>query len=277
MALSTKVSSEIAHAVITTDSDNVSVEDREDWNAWLQALGAFLVYVATWGLLSAYGSYEKYYQTVMLVSTSSTAIAWIGTLQGVILILGGVVTGPIYDRGYIRELMITGTVTTVFGVMMLSLSHEYYQILLAQGICLGIGSAILYVPSISLIASRFQRHRPLAMFLATSGTAVGGIIYPIIFSQLQPKLGFGWATRVLGFVTLVELLIAMAIMLPATKAKRSNKFRSLLDPTAFRDPAFMAFCVALFLMWIAYWVPSSYSQPFPNSKQGQAPVWPFTF
>lgn len=87
--------------------------------------------------------------------------------------MGGVVTGPIFDRGYIRELLITGTVVTVLGVMMLSLAREYYQILLAQGLCVGIGSAILYVPSISLVASRFQRYRPLAVFVATSGTAVG--------------------------------------------------------------------------------------------------------
>lgn len=38
------------------------------------------------GLLSAYGSYEKYYETTLLSSSPSTTIAWVGTLQGVILI-----------------------------------------------------------------------------------------------------------------------------------------------------------------------------------------------
>ncbi|KAK2595583.1 hypothetical protein QQS21_006694 [Conoideocrella luteorostrata] len=227
----------------------------EGLDAWLLAAGAFLVYAATWGLLSAYGSYEKYYETTMLASTPSTAIAWIGTLQGTILIMGGVVTGPIFDRGYIRELLVAGTIVTTLGVMMLSLSHDYYQILLSQGVCVGIGSAILYVPSISLVASRFQKRRSLAVFVATSGTAVGGVIYPIMFSRLQPQLGFAWTSRCLGFVTLAELIMAIAIIFPATKARTVSKARSLLDPTAFHDPAFMAFCVALFLMWLAYWVP----------------------
>ncbi|KAE8363150.1 putative monocarboxylate permease [Aspergillus caelatus] len=254
---------------------NIAQEGHESLGAWLQALGAFLVYTATWGLLSAYGSYEKYYETNMLSSTPSTTIAWVGTLQGVILILGGVVTGPIFDRGYIRELLTIGTITTVLGVMMLSLAQKYYQILLAQGICVGIGSAILYVPSISLVASKFQQRRPLAMFIATSGTAFGGIIYPIIFSRLQPKLGFPWATRVLGFVTLGELIIAMAIMLPGTKGKAPNDVRSLLDPTAFHDPAFMTFCVALFLMWIAYWVPFFLLPTFAEFKAGAGSNLPF--
>ncbi|RGP70087.1 riboflavin transporter mch5 [Fusarium sporotrichioides] len=231
-----------------------AVQDKhEGFDAWMQVVGAFLIYTATWGLLSAYGSYEKYYETVMLTSTSSTNIAWVGTLQGVILIC--VVTGPIFDRGYFRELLIIGTLITVLGVMMLSLAHSYYQVLLAQGVCVGIGSAILYVPSITMVASRFERRRALAVFFATSGTAVGGIIYPIIFTNLQPRIGFAWTTRVLGFVTLAELIGALTIMLPATRGKLSHKVRSLLDPTAFRDPAFMAFCLALFLMWVAYWVP----------------------
>ncbi|KAF9767251.1 hypothetical protein IL306_000206 [Fusarium sp. DS 682] len=220
------------------------------------------------GLLSAYGSYEKYYETVMLASTPSTDIAWVGTLQGVILIMGGVVTGPIFDRGYFRELLLIGTLITVLGVMMLSLAHRYYQVLLAQGVCVGIGSAILYVPSISLVASRFQRRRALAVFFATSGTAVGGIIYPIIFTNLQPRIGFAWTTRVLGFVTLAELIGALAIMLPATRGKVSRKVRSLLDPTAFRDPAFMAFCLALFLMWVAYWVPFFLLPLYAQFKSG---------
>lgn len=76
-----------------------------------------------------------------------------------------------------------------------------------------------------------------------------------MFTNLQPRVGFAWTTRVLGFVTLAELVVALAIMLPGTRGQVSHKVRSLLDPTAFRDPAFMAFCLALFLMWIAYWVP----------------------
>ncbi|EEA19317.1 monocarboxylate permease, putative [Talaromyces marneffei ATCC 18224] len=250
-------------------SQDISDEGYDDLDAWMQAVGAFLVYTATWGLLSAYGSYEKYYETTLMSSTPSTTISWVGTLQVVIVILGGIITGPIFDRGYIRELLFIGTMTTVLGVMMLSLAHEYYQILLAQGVCIGVGSATLYVPSVSLVASRFQRRRPLAMFFVTSGTAIGGIIYPIIFSTLQPKIGFSWATRVLGFVTLAELIIAMAIMIPRTKkSKGLHQIRSILDPTAFHDPAFMAFCLAIFLMWVSYWVPFFLLPTFALFKVG---------
>lgn len=67
---------------------------------------------------------------------------------------------------------------------------------------------------------------------------------------------------------MAELVIAIAIMLPNVKRKATHNVRSLLDPTAFRDPAFMAFCVALFLMWIAFWVPFFLLPTFAEFKAG---------
>ncbi|RYP27616.1 hypothetical protein DL767_007621 [Monosporascus sp. MG133] len=57
-------------------------------------------------------------------------------------------------------------------------------------------------------------------------------------------------------------------MLPATRPKTPHNIRSLLDPTAFRDPAFVAFSLALFLMWIAYWVSFFLLPIFAQFKAG---------
>ncbi|KAK1766731.1 MFS general substrate transporter [Phialemonium atrogriseum] len=237
--------------------------------------------VATWGLLSAYGSYQSYYETTMLPDTPTDKIAWIGTIQGVLLIMGGIITGPIYDRGHVRELLVAGTLLTVLGVMMLSLATEYYQIMLAQGWCVGIGSGILYTPSIATVAATFgPRHRALAVSLATSGTAVGGILYPVIFVRLLPSLGFAWTTRVLGFVTLAGLLVALPIILPsATKARSTaavaGKARMLFDLTALKEPIFSVFCFALFFMWVAYWVPFFLIPTFAEFALGASGPWAF--
>ncbi|CBX95726.1 hypothetical protein IAQ61_004559 [Plenodomus lingam] len=245
--------------------------------AWMQALGSFLVYTATWGLLSAYGSYQSYYEHT-LPDVATDNIAWVGTVEGVLLIISGVISGPIYDRGHIRSLLYVGTVLTVFGVMMLSLCTKYWQIMLAQGWCIGIGSGILYTPSITLVAMAFTKHRALAVCFATSGTAVGGIIYPIIFVRLQPSIGFAWATRVLGFITLAELIIALAIILPNAKPAITNKTgppRALFEPRALTEPAFGMFCVALFFMWIAYWVPFFFIPTYAEFGLNATSTWSF--
>lgn len=209
--------------------------------------------------------------------------------------MGGVISGPIYDHGYIRELLFVGTFLTVFGVMMLSLATEFFHVLLAQGFCVGIGSGILYTPCIALVASCFHNKRALAICLATSGTAVGksasdpqlivpthsdiavgGILYPIVFVQLLPRVGFAWATRVLGFITLFELVVALAIILPRVKGSAcTNKARSLFDPGALREPLFVVYCLALFFMWVAYWVPFFFIPTYAEFKLGASSTLSF--
>jgi len=68
---------------------------QESHGAWLLFLGASFIYVSTWGLLSSCRTYQSYYETKLLHDKSTNAIAWIGTAEALLLILGGVVTGPI--------------------------------------------------------------------------------------------------------------------------------------------------------------------------------------
>ena len=85
----------------------------------------------------------------------------------------GVFTGPLYDMGYHRTLLYLGSFLTVLGMMALSFATQYYQIILAQGVCLGLGAGIVYVPSLALIAASFTKKRPIAVALATSGANFG--------------------------------------------------------------------------------------------------------
>jgi MFS family permease len=86
----------------------------------------------------------------------------------------GVFTGGLYDMGYFRSMLVSGCVLQVFGLMMLSLSTEYWQVLLSHGVCRGIGGGLLYVPSIALVASSFEdKMRPFALGIASSGAALG--------------------------------------------------------------------------------------------------------
>lgn len=211
------------------------------------------------GLLNAYGAYVSYYSTDLLADYSSTAIAWPGTLQAVLIISVGVLSGPLFDRGHLVPLLLIGSFLVVFGMMMLSLSTQYYQILLAQGICVGLGSGIIYVPSLALVSISFPpRTRALALALATCGAAVGGVVFPIALQQLLPLVGFAWATRILAFMALFCFAVGDAIILSGRGSLTPQPPRSLLDWSALRDPTFLPFCLALFAIFLAYYVPFFY-------------------
>nr|POE77889.1 leporins efflux protein lepc [Quercus suber] len=57
--------------------------------------------------------------------------------------------------------------------MMLSLCQEYWQVFLAQGLVVGFGGGMLYIPAIALVTTQFTTKRPIAVGLASSGSSIG--------------------------------------------------------------------------------------------------------
>ncbi|KNG49712.1 MFS general substrate transporter [Stemphylium lycopersici] len=227
--------------------------------AWLQVLGGFFLLFNSWGIINTFGSFQAYYETNLLADSSPSSISWIGSIQAFLLVLVGALTGPIYDAGYFRALLLTGSAMLVLGQMMLSLCQTYYQVLLAQAFCIGIGAGCLFIPSIAILSTYFSTHIGLAIGLAASGSSLGGVIYPIVFHKLLPQIGFAWSTRVLGFIILGTMMIPNACMrvrvLPATS-------RSLIDLRAFALPAYSLQVVGFFLGFMGLYMPFFYVQVY---------------
>ncbi|RFU80718.1 major facilitator superfamily transporter [Trichoderma arundinaceum] len=228
--------------------------------AWLQVVGGWVILAASWGLVNTFGAYQTYYQTVMLTSESASTISWIGSLQACLLFLGGIIAGPLFDAGYFTPILIGGLFLICFGMFMTSLCSTYWQVLLAQGICVGIGMGLTFLPATAILSQYFQKRRAFAMGIAGTGSPVGGIIFPIIFSHLLPKIGFGWTTRVIAFIILGLSVIPAIFMRP--RVPPSGRVRSLIDSSAWRDSAFITFSIGTFLTFLVLYTAFFYIQVF---------------
>ncbi|QKX59663.1 uncharacterized protein TRUGW13939_06803 [Talaromyces rugulosus] len=227
--------------------------------AWLTVLGAHFLFCNSWGIANAFGTFQTYYELELLQSSSPSDIAWIGSVQSWLLLFVGALSGPIYDAGYARALIIGGSFFSVFGQMMLSLCDNYWQIFLAQGICVGIGGGMLCMIG-NLIASQyFTTKLSTATGIAAAGSSLGGVIYPIVFHRLQPTVGFGWATRVIGFITLALQLVAILVLKPRVKPQAR---RGLLDLAAFKEVPYTVFTFSVFVGFLGLYQPFFYVQSF---------------
>lgn len=219
--------------------------------AWLQVAGGFSLFFNTFGLLNTFGIFQTYYESGALFTASSSNIAWIGSIQSFLILSIGCVTGPVYDRGYLRLLLLLGTFGVVFGFMMLSLSKTFWQALLSQGFCVGLGAGCLFVPGIAILPTYFTTRLGLAVGLAAAGSSMGGIIYPIVFYQLIDKIGFGWSVRVLAFISLGTLLVPLTVLKQRVKPAKA---RALIDWTAFTDVPYMIFTLAAVIGFIGLYI-----------------------
>lgn len=228
--------------------------------AWLQVLGSWVTLVATWGLVNTFGVFQAYYETTLLTSSSSSSISWIGSLQACLLQLVGVVAGPLYDAGYFRHLLISGLFLIVFGQFMISLGTEYWHFLLAQGVCVGVGMGFIMLPSTAILSQYFTTKRAFAIGIASTGSPLAGIVFPIIFSRLVSGIGFGWATRVIAFILLGLSVIPIVFM--KTRVPPSGRARALVDTSALKDEVFVLFVAASFFMFLCLYTAFFYIQLF---------------
>ncbi|CAI6336094.1 unnamed protein product [Periconia digitata] len=238
-------------------------------HAWLKVVGGFLIYINIWGFTLSFGAFQAYYSGNILSNMTASSISWIGTIQAWLLIVVGVLSGPLFDRGYFRSMLCIGNFLVVFGIMMLSLSTKYWQIFLSQGICMGIGAGLLYIPSLALVGIWFDKKRSIAMGLVMSGIAIGGIMYILMLNRLVPMLGFPWAIRCIGFIALGAALLSFPALLSGSKVlTRPRKARKLFDKTALKDPLTLLFTLSSFLNFIGYNIPYFYIPTYAREALG---------
>ena len=253
------------HASDTTRTTSLSsVEPPPDGGlrAWTQVLVGHLVVFNTWGSISSFGIFQAYYVTALKRSPSD--ISWVGSFQILLIFLIGSFSGRAMDAGYYRTVLIAGSTFFLVGMFMTSFCTQYWQLVLSQGICQGIGNGLLFCPTVSLISTYFLKRRALAISLVACGGAVGGMVFPAIAQQLLPRVGFPWTVRVMGFVALFNFCIVISF---ARTRIAPRKTGPLIEWAAFTELPYVLFIMGMFLtLWGVYFVYYYVSVPSAESS-----------
>ncbi|OCT52108.1 monocarboxylate permease like proteinue, mch4 [Cladophialophora carrionii] len=245
--------------VLDADNDDPGPPPNGGFRAWLQVVGSFFLFFNCWGTVNAFGVFQTYYETNPLWHETPSNISWIGSIQAFLLLLVGLISGPAYDNGYFRSLIVVGAILIPFGFMMTSLATAYWQTMLAQAFCIGIGNGCIFVPSVAILPQYFSTRKALANGLAASGSSFGGLIYPIVFRRMQQEVGFAWATRTLGFLSFATVWFSVFVMRPRIMPKQR---RPLTDLAAFKELPYTLFCLSMVFGFIGLYGPLYYIGPY---------------
>lgn len=148
------------------------------FEAWLVILGGWCGLFVSFGWITSIGVFQDYYEAHQLSEFSSSTVAWIPSLQASCMFLGAPAVGKIFDSYGPRWLLLCGSFFHVFGLMMTSLSSKYYQILLSQGICSALGASAIFYAANNSSSTWFLRRRAFALGIMSSGSSIGGVIFP---------------------------------------------------------------------------------------------------
>ena len=216
--------------------------------AWTQAFMGHMVVFNVWGYINSFGVFQAYY--VSTLKQSPSAISWVGSVQIFLLFFIGTFSGRATDYGLFRAVFMLGCFFFLLGVFMTSLSTQYWHLFLAQGVCTGIGNGLIFCPALALLSTYFTTKRAVAIAIAASGTATGGLVFPVIVQQLLPRIGFPWTVRVLGFVMLAFFLVAGCFLRTRLPPRKTG---AIVEWSAFTELPYLLYSIGMFLVfWALY-------------------------
>ncbi|KAG2181401.1 hypothetical protein INT43_008984 [Umbelopsis isabellina] len=253
----------------TLHEPHVIIDEKEEecplvppdggWEAWRVTLGASLIMLIQMGFVSSYGTLEAYYVEVKLNDKTESEISWIGSVQVFFTYFLGLFCGKIFDSYGTRWTLLTGTILFPFSLLLLSFSTQYWQMMLTQGILLGIASGCLFHPSMIVVSHWFNSKRALATGITTAGTAIGTQLRYIIVVLT----GFEWAMRVISFISLAVLLVCNLLVKPFYPPKKSPLLNGLFE--GFKDFKLCLLIASSCLIYFGFFIPNFYLTVYAES------------
>ena len=84
-----------------------------------------------------------------------------------------------------------------------------------------------------------------AIGICACASATGGMIFPAMFQQLSPKVGYDWTIRALAFTTLACLTVFKILSRPRVPPRKEG---SILELAAFKEIPYTLFAGGRFLI-----------------------------
>ena len=110
---------------------------------------------------------------------------------------------------------------------------------------MGLGNGCLFCPSMAVLSTYFHKRRAIAIGVAASGTATGGLVFPSMVRELLPRIGFAWTVRCLGLVSVVTMAVANLGIRPRIPPRRSGRF---VEWGAFKEREYTFYAVGSFFV-----------------------------
>lgn len=136
-------------------------------------VACFFTQAFTFGYQTSFGPFQRYFVASQTFGpqTTNVQIAFIASLNSAVTFIVGPLTGRMIETFGFRVTAITGSLLLCLGMQLSSLATAFWHLYLSYGVIGGIGIALAYIPSTSVLPQYFTKRLGLAMvcFNATCG------------------------------------------------------------------------------------------------------------
>jgi len=170
---------------------------------------------------------------------------------------GGVLMGQLADRFGVTLPVIVSTTALGVGYIAVGQSSSLWQVAIAHGLLIGVGTSATFAPLMADISHWFMRRRGIAVAIAASGNYLAGTIWPPV---VQHFIGTsGWRATYIGvgifcLITMLPLALLLRRRIEAHHSVAANAAATLRQASLPMSPttlqvllciAGIACCVAM--------------------------------
>ncbi|KAJ9075310.1 hypothetical protein DSO57_1037301 [Entomophthora muscae] len=235
-------------------------EKKEGGYGWVIVFASFMIHFIMYGVQYGYGVYLARYLDHEFQGASRTTLALVGSTGISLIATLGIATGWLADRFGYRNMAVLGSCIFASGYVLASFATEVWQLVLSQGVIVGIGSSLAFVPAVSIVSQWFDRRRGFATGICVAGSGIGGLFFSLVSQVLIEKLGVRWALRITALVSLV-VGVGCGLLLK----ERVVPSRRRVDLGLFRQAKFFILFIGGFISSLGIMVPFFVMPLYVNS------------
>ncbi len=224
--------------------------------AWVVVGACFLALGVIFGVPYSFAAFFETYAREFGAQRADVSLVF--GLSGLLYFSLGAFAGMLADRFGPRAVTSSGMVFIAGGLVLASQAQTLMQVVLAQGLLVGLGIALVYTPAIACVQPWFTRRRGLAAGIASSGIGAGTLLVPLgvaaaisAWQWRQALIALALATLLLGLAGSLLLRRAPAAQKQAGAAHASGL--SLKDAIA--SPRFRWLYAMTFVGAVPMFVP----------------------
>ncbi|RWA05370.1 hypothetical protein EKO27_g9729 [Xylaria grammica] len=236
---------------------------------WFCVLAQFLINSLTWGVAASYSVYLAYYLSHDLFPEGRPIdYAFIGGFNFAFALLVAPLATLLMGFYGVKTPMLS------LGFISASFASKVWHLYLSQGLCVGIGIGLIYIPATSVIPQWFSKRRSLANGICASGSGIGGLIVCFATQGMIGTIGLVWSLRITAVIVfVVNLAATLLIRSRNADIKPSIAIFNLHLLTSYRVKLLLGWCIILMFGYITLMFSlSDYALVIGRSPQDSATV-----
>ncbi|XP_061182533.1 monocarboxylate transporter 9-like [Saccostrea echinata] len=177
-------------------------------NPWgiVIAVAAFLIQFITFGICLSFGIYVIELQNEF--DSGLSIISSIGSINIGFQLSSGPFASFLMRKMSYRKVCLLGAIMSSVGLSVLPFTPNIPYLIAFFGVITGIGFCFLYVPSHTLSGLWFDKNRGLVTGIVTSGSSLGGVVFPHLIELLIEVFGWRGSFYILAALNLQTILLS---------------------------------------------------------------------